>query len=135
MTHRVKLVAMTPEETVDEFIRRVLAHDLDGACELASEDIEYDNVPIGKNIGHQAMKDILTVMAGIGDVTFEIHRQVSAGRTVMNERTDRFEVGERRIDLPVAGVFELDDDGKICLWRDYFDYGWFERELAEPDAG
>jgi limonene-1,2-epoxide hydrolase len=126
---------MTPEQTVDEFIRRVLTDDLDGACQLASETIEYDNVPVGKNIGHQAMKDILGVMAGIGKVTFEIHRQLVVGRTVMNERTDRFVQGDRHIDLPVAGVFELDDDGKICLWRDYFDYATFERQMASTEAG
>ena len=126
---------MTPEETVNEFVRRILAGDLDGACDLASVDIEYDNVPIGKNVGHQAMKDFLSQMAGIGEVTFETHRQVSDGRTVMNERTDTFQMGDRRIDLPVAGVFELDGDGRICLWRDYFDYATFERQLAAPDAG
>jgi limonene-1,2-epoxide hydrolase len=126
---------MTPEQTVDEFLRRVLADDLDGACQLASEDIEYDNVPVGKNIGHQAMKDFLGVMSGIGEVTFEIHRQVVVGRTVMNERTDRFVLGDRQIDLPVAGLFELDADGKICLWRDYFDYATFERQLAPPEVG
>ena len=126
---------MTPSETVDEFIRRVLADDLDGACALTSEDIEYDNVPVGKSVGHQAMKDFLAVMAGIGEVTFEVHRQVSAGRTVMNERTDRFHVSGRQIDLPVAGVFELDGDGKICLWRDYFDYATFERQLADLTPG
>lgn len=135
VTLRGRLPDMTSEQTVDEFIRRVLADDLDGACELASEDIEYDNVPVGKNIGHQAMKDFLGVMAGMGDVTFEIHRQVVVGRTVMNERTDRFVLGERTIDLPVAGVFELDDDGKICLWRDYFDYATFERQLAPSPNG
>ena len=26
-------------------------------------------------------------------------------------------------DLPVMGVFEVDDDGRITLWRDYFDMG------------
>lgn len=132
---RGRLTCMTPEQTVDEFIRRILAEDLDGACELASEDIEYDNVPVGKNIGHQAMKDFLIVMASMGEVTFEIHRQVSVGRIVMNERTDQFVVGDRQIDLAVAGVFELDDDGKICLWRDYFDYASFERQLVPPEAG
>jgi limonene-1,2-epoxide hydrolase len=25
------------------------------------------------------------------------------------------------MELPVAGVFEVDDAGKISLWRDYFD--------------
>ena len=121
---------MTPSETVDEFIRRVLADDLDGACALASEDIEYDNVPVGKNVGHQAMKDFLAVMAGIGEVTFEVHRQVSVGRTVMNERTDRFLKGDISADLPVAGVFEV-RDGKIALWRDYFDMTTMSSQLAD----
>ena len=125
---------MTAEETVDEFIRRVVSNDLDGACELASEDIEYDNVPVGKNIGHQAMRDILTMMAGFGEVEFIVHRQICVGQTVVNERTDRFTVGGRVIDLPVAGIFEIDDTGKVSLWRDYFDFGWFERELAGPSS-
>ena len=42
-----KTPGMTPEETVDEFIRRVVAVDLDGAAELVSADLEYANVPIG----------------------------------------------------------------------------------------
>jgi limonene-1,2-epoxide hydrolase len=53
----------------------------------------------------------------------------------MNERTGRFVLGDRQIDLPVAGVFELDDLGKICLQRDYFPYATFERQLAPPEAG
>jgi limonene-1,2-epoxide hydrolase len=39
---------------------------------------------------------------------------------VVTERTDRFRFKDRWVDLPVAGVFEL-RDGKIALWRDYFD--------------
>ena len=32
----------------------------------------------------------------------------------------RFEVGGKKIELPVMGVFEI-TDGKIAAWRDYFD--------------
>lgn len=45
---------MTPEATVNEFIRRVVANDLESALEMVTDDIEYDNVPIGKNIGPDA---------------------------------------------------------------------------------
>jgi limonene-1,2-epoxide hydrolase len=38
----------------------------------------------------------------------------------MNERTDRFLLKGEWVDLPVAGVFEV-RDGRITLWRDYFD--------------
>ena len=49
--------------------------------------------------------------------------------TVMNERTDRFEMGGRWIELPVAGLFTV-QDGKITLWRDYFDDATFRQQLA-----
>jgi limonene-1,2-epoxide hydrolase len=48
---------------------------------------------------------------------------------VMNERTDRFEMGGRWIELPVAGLFTV-QDGKITLWRDYFDDATFRQQLA-----
>ena len=121
---------MTPEATVDEFIRRIVAMDLDAACELVTDDVEYDNVPMGKNIGPEAMKAFLTAMSAVDEVAFVVHRQVAAGSTVMNERTDRFRVGEAWIDLPVAGVFEVSDDGRISLWRDYFDLATMTEAMA-----
>ena len=112
---------MTPEETVDEFIRRVVAVDLDGAAELVSDDLEYDNVPIGKVTGPEGLKTFLSAMVtGIDEVVFIVHRQTAAGSTVMNERTDRFLLKGEWVDLPVAGVFVV-RDGQIALWRDYFD--------------
>lgn len=123
---------MTPEETVDEFIRRVVSLDIEGAAELVAEDLEYDNVPMGKVHGPEAMKEFLAAMVnGIDEVQFVTHRQVAAGRLVLNERTDRFRLGERWIDLPVAGVFEVADDGRIVLWRDYFDNATFVDQLNE----
>ncbi|MGD9702280.1 MAG: limonene-1,2-epoxide hydrolase family protein [Acidimicrobiia bacterium] len=120
---------MTPEETVDEFIRRVMALDLDGACELVSDDVEYDNVPIGKNHGPDAMKSFLSSMSDFDEVELVVHRQTSSGNVVMNERSDRFRNGDRWIVLPVAGVFEVDAAGKLVLWRDYFDLATFTAQM------
>jgi limonene-1,2-epoxide hydrolase len=121
---------MTAEEIVNEFIARVVAKDLDGACGLVADDLEYDNVPMGKNHGPDGLKAFLGVMAGnVDEVEFVVHRQAAQGDIVLNERTDRFRIGERWIDLPVAGVFEL-RDGKIVLWRDYFDMGPVNELLA-----
>jgi limonene-1,2-epoxide hydrolase len=126
---------MTPEETVDEFIRRVVSMDLDGACELVADDVEYDNVPIGKVHGPDGIKSVLGPMVGgLDRAEWVIHRQVASGDLVFNERTDRFGIGDRWMDLPVAGVFEV-RDGKIVLWRDYFDMQTFNEQfaaLAEP---
>jgi len=122
---------MDPASTVTEFISRVVSLDLDSAGELVADDIEYDNVPVGKNIGRDAM---IAFLSGMNDdfeeVEFVVHRQVSNGNTVMNERNDRFRIGDTWIDLPVAGVFEVGDDGRITLWRDYFDMKTFSDQRA-----
>jgi limonene-1,2-epoxide hydrolase len=122
---------MTPEETVNEFIRRVVGKDLDGACELVTDDLEYDNVPMGKNIGPDGLKAFLQPMVdGLDEVEFVVHRQTATGDVVMNERTDRFRLGEHWLELPVAGIFELTGD-RISLWRDYFDMATFNDQMAK----
>jgi len=122
---------MTPEETVNEFIARVVAKDIDGACDLVAADVEYDNVPMGKNIGPEGIKAFLGPMVdGLDEVQFVTHRQTATGNVVMNERTDRFRVGDKWMDLPVAGIFEVGDDGRIVLWRDYFDLETMNAQLV-----
>jgi limonene-1,2-epoxide hydrolase len=125
---------MTNEATVDRFIELVCAMDLDAACELVSDDCEYDNVPLGKQYGPAGIKGLLGPMVeGLDEVEFVVHRQVAAGNVVMNERNDRFRRGDQWLDLPVVGVFELDDAGRIRLWRDYFDAASFTEQLAAFD--
>lgn len=121
---------MTPEEVVDEFIRRVVTKDIDGACELVAADVEYDNVPMGKVFGPAGIHEILDPMAALDESDWVVHRQVALGGTVLNERTDRFRMGDSWMELPVAGVWEVDDTGKIRLWRDYFDLETMNAQLA-----
>ena len=47
------------------------------------------------------------------------------------ERLDRTRVGERNVDLPCCGVFEM-SGGKIRVWRDYFDLATCTKALAPP---
>lgn len=113
----------TPERVVNDFMSAINGQDLDAALEFVAEDCYYDNVPIGETRGRDKMRKILaSVFSGGGPVAFEIHRQASAGNIVMNERTDSFTMGGQRVSLPVAGVFEVNDE-KITFWRDYFDKG------------
>ena len=113
---------MTPEQVVTDLIRACEAHDLDAVVALVTEDIEYDNVPIGKVFGPDGVLGVLSagVSQAASQVEWVVHRQVAAGNTVMNERTDRFLVDERWIEIPIAAVFEIRGD-KVSLWRDYFD--------------
>jgi limonene-1,2-epoxide hydrolase len=38
-------------------------------------------------------------------------------------------MGEKWIEIPLTGVFEV-KNGKIALWRDYFDLAMFQKSLA-----
>src|SRR6476661_7280149 len=121
---------MTSLETVHAFIAAIEAKDLDKALTLVTDDIEYDNVPMPTANGVEEVRAFLgPFIDGAAEIDWVIHREASVGDIVMNERTDRFLLGERWIEIPVAGVWEL-RDGKIALWRDYFDIGQFNAQMA-----
>jgi limonene-1,2-epoxide hydrolase len=48
---------------------------------------------------------------------------------VLTERLDKFVLGGKTVELPVAGVFEL-KDGKITAWRDYFDMATWTKQAT-----
>lgn len=117
--------ASEPDELVRTFISLLEDKDLDRACALVSEECEYDNVPIGKVVGPDGIREILSGFFGACEkLEWTIERQVCDGTsqhaTVFNERNDRFLIHGRWASLPVTGLFEI-RHGKIVLWRDYFD--------------
>jgi len=115
---------------VDGFLAAICDNDLERALGYCAADIEYDNVPIGPVVGHDGVRQILgPLLAGASRVEWIIHHQLASGDVVMNTRLDRFEIGEGWLELPVAGVFEV-SDGKITLWRDYFDLGTFQSQFT-----
>ncbi len=121
---------MSAEQTVTTFIRALEHKDLDAALALVTDDVEYDNVPMGKRFGPAAIREGLEpFFAPCTAIDWVILHQVASGDVVMNERLDRFEIGGRWIELPVAGLFVL-RDGRIALWRDYFDLGMFQKAMA-----
>lgn len=126
---------MTPEETVDAFIAAVTGGDTVRAAELAADDIAYSNIGFTPTGFQEALptingsKAMLEFLAPMQDVEWTVHRQMASGNLVINERTDRFTFGGTRIDIPVAGVFEV-VDGKITMWRDYFDQQTLTNQMS-----
>lgn len=53
-------------------------------------------------------------------VNFEVHNLASRKNLVFSERVDHVESLGRRVDLPVVGIFII-ENGKIVEWRDYYD--------------
>ncbi|MBA2280332.1 MAG: nuclear transport factor 2 family protein [Acidimicrobiia bacterium] len=121
---------MNPDETVTEFIRRIVAKDVEGAFELCADHVVYENVPITAYEGKAAALEFLGgFVAGADELDWPVHRQAATGSVVMNERTDRFRFGEKWVEVKVVGVWEV-EDGSIVLWRDYFDMAEMNAQLA-----
>lgn len=123
-----------PGELVTRFIENIEQSRFSEAMSMVAEDCEYDNVPFNKVFGRDAIVEILAgFMASATRVEWLVHHQVSSGDmehgVVMNERTDRFEFDGRWVELAIAGLFVI-VDGRIALWRDYFDKDAFTKALA-----
>ncbi len=63
-----------------------------------------------------------------------IHRTAADGVVVLNERTDVLAFGPVRLQFWVCGVFEV-HDGRITLWRDYFDQFDFAKAVVRGLVG
>ena len=127
-------MAGSVDELIRTFITRLSARDIESAAAMVSADFEYDNVPMGKAFGPDGLRNTLTgFFAMLDGVDWQILRQTSSGDTdngtVLNERDDRVSMKGTWHSLPVAGVFEV-HNGRITLWRDYFDQPTLMRIMA-----
>jgi limonene-1,2-epoxide hydrolase len=120
---------MTPLETVRKFVAALERKDIDAALALVSADVEYDNVPMGKNFGPESIRNVLTgFLSNASEVEWVTHREAETGTVVFNERVDRFHFPHGWVELPVTGVWEV-INGKITLWRDYFDANMYLKQM------
>ena len=117
-------------DTVNAFMTAAANRDYDKALDYLADDIEYQNMPLPPVNGKDAVKATLDMLlANAEGSEWVVHRETESGNVVMNERTDRFLIGGTWMELPVAGVFEL-RDGKIALWRDYFDLETIMKQMS-----
>ena len=126
---------MSPSEIVTAFIEAIERKDVAAAAAMVSPSISYENMPMDPIVGREAMAATLEMFLGnANEVDWVIVRQHEVGNVVFNERIDRFQIGSGWLELPLAGVFEVDGAGLITLWRDYFDMGSYQRQLGELTA-
>jgi limonene-1,2-epoxide hydrolase len=122
----------TNSEIVTQFCAQWKANiDIDAVLDFFTDDAEYVNVPIDPpNVGKDMIRATVEGFTGAAStIEFVVHMQAeNSDGTVMNERTDRFLIGDTWVELPVMGVFEL-TDGKISKWRDYFDLNQFMSQM------
>ena len=122
---------MDAEKIVRAFCEAVRRRDAKELVGFFSADAVYHNIPIAAVTGPAEIEKVLQQFLGpASEAEFEIRSLAVRGNTVLTERVDRFTVGDKRIELPVMGTFEVDDAGKISAWRDYFDMNQFTSQMG-----
>jgi limonene-1,2-epoxide hydrolase len=116
---------------VREFIAAWSRLDPDELVSYFTPDGTYYNMPIAPVSGHEALRPFITGFAsGWASTEWDVVNLVAAGDLVIAERVDRTLTRHgKQIDLPCCGVFEM-EDGKIRVWRDYFDMGTYMKAMA-----
>ncbi len=122
---------MDAEKIVRAFCEAVRRRDAKELVGFFSADAVYHNIPIAAVTGPAEIEKVLQQFLGpASEAEFEIRSLAVSGNAVLTERVDRFTVGDKRIELPVMGTFEVDDAGKISAWRDYFDMNQFTSQMG-----
>jgi limonene-1,2-epoxide hydrolase len=117
-------------QRVREFIAAWSRNDLDEIMSYFAEDAVYHNIPVAPVRGLDAIRGVIRGFAGMAsEIEWVLHQAAeSPSGVVMTERTDRFTMAGKWVELPVMGAFEL-RDGRITAWRDYFDMAQFQKQL------
>lgn len=108
-------------EVVETCLSAMMAKDYSGGLRFVAEEVEYTNIPLASVRGHAGIRAVLEpFFAPTIRNEFIVLRAAVSGSIVMLERLDRHLLATGWVELPVVGVFEV-QDGKITVWRDYFD--------------
>ena len=118
------------EAIVRNFIAAWSRLDASELVEYFAEDGVYFNIPVSPVAGRENLRQFIAAfIANWTSTQWDILNILAQGDLVMVERLDRTSMGEKSVDLPCCGVFEM-EDGKIKVWRDYFDMGTYAKAMA-----
>ena len=123
------MVSRTPIDIVREFLDAWSAgpEPLERAIrDLFRPDTEWLNMGLSRTVGADealALGAKFEASMGYAKIIVETLHIAAVGNVVLTERLDRLVAADGReiAAFSIAGVFELDDDGKLVRWRDYTD--------------
>jgi limonene-1,2-epoxide hydrolase len=119
----------TNEQIIRDFIAAWSRLDVGELVQYFTPDGVYHNMPTQPVAGHDALRGFISGFTNDWASTqWDVLNLVSQGEVVIAERLDRTMVGDKPVNLPCCGVFEM-QAGKIKVWRDYFDMGTYVSAL------
>ena len=118
------------EKIIREFIAAWSRLDPKELAGYFAEDGVYHNMPVGPVSGRANVENFIRgFSASWTETTWDLKNIICSADVVIAERLDRARAGDKCVDLPCVGVFEL-EAGKIKVWRDYFDIATYQKGLA-----
>jgi len=116
-------VTTDPARIVEGFLYAMRNKDFDAMDAALDDDVVYQNVGLPIIRGRRRTVTFLQRGLSRPNAGFDvkIHRIATEGSAVLTERTDVIIFGPFQPHFWVCGVFEV-RDGRITLWRDYFDF-------------
>ncbi len=123
-------ISMSNKGVIRDFIKAWQSLDAERLGGYFTDDGIYHNMPAEPVQGREAIVEFIKGFAGGWTATeWEVVSIVEDGDLVIAERVDRIDIGEKHVDLPCVGIFEM-QDGKIKIWRDYFDLGTYMKAFG-----
>jgi limonene-1,2-epoxide hydrolase len=126
-------MAANCEKTVNDLFAAWRRIDLDEIMSHFTADAVWDNVPMNAPAkGAPAIREMTNgFLKDMTSFEAKILKTTHVGNLLFNERVDTIVMKNgKKADVPVVGVFELNDAGKIKAWRDYFDLATFTKQLS-----
>ncbi len=113
------------EATVRAFLKGWDDNDVDACMAQCADNMCYLNQPLEAIRGKaNVRKMIASIFEPAKRTHFVLINVFGFGNRVITERLDQWDwtgSGTWELELPVCGMFELTDDGKIYEWREYYD--------------
>ncbi len=123
---------------VETFLDAYWSSDVDTTLAACTEDFVWVNTALPKQHleGRAALSALMTEQAsgfpepidpgsgGHRTITWATH-----GDTILHERVDSWDLRGTHMELACCAIWVV-RDGKVALWRDYYDVGAFLRQLA-----
>ena len=135
MTEQTSTMASTDNAlVVENFLNALQDQDFATFERLLDDHIVYQNVGLPTVRGGARVAKMMRSMERRMGFEVKFHRNVAEGATVLNERTDAMVFGPLRLQFWVCGVFEV-HDGRVTLWRDYFDTFDFVKAIVRGIVG
>ena len=110
------------ESVIRNFLACFPASDVDEVVGFFSDDAVYIDGPRGVHKGVNAIRaELQSQLEMVPNTTVEIMTLAASGGTVLTERVDICEIAGQSVPMEVVGVFDVDSEGRITRWRDYYD--------------